>query len=109
VTAVDWVALGLVLLTALGGAVQGFVWSGLSLAGLLAGAFLGGRLVPVLLSNGTNSRYAPVVALVAGALGFGGMAGAAAGIAKILFFLFVVGFVIFLALGVMAGRKISGN
>jgi S1-C subfamily serine protease len=65
VTAVDWVALGLVLLTALGGAVQGFVWSGLSLAGLLAGALLGGRLVPVLLSNGTQSRYAPVVALVA--------------------------------------------
>ena len=64
-TAVDWVALGLVLLAALGGAVQGFVWSGLSLAGLLAGAFLGGRLVPVLLSNGTHSRYAPVVALVA--------------------------------------------
>ncbi len=64
-TAVDWVALGLVLLTALGGAVQGFVWSGLSLAGLLAGALLGGRLVPVLLSNGTHSRYAPVVALVA--------------------------------------------
>ena len=64
-TAVDWVALGLVLLTALGGAVQGFVWSGLSLAGLLAGALLGGRLVPVLLSNGTQSHYAPVVALVA--------------------------------------------
>jgi S1-C subfamily serine protease len=65
VTAVDWVALGLVLLAALGGAVQGFVWSGLSLAGLLAGAFLGGRLVPVLLANGTHSRYAPLVALVA--------------------------------------------
>ena len=64
-TAVDWVALGLVLLTALGGAVQGFVWSGLSLAGLLTGALLGGRLVPVLLSNGTQSHYAPVVALVA--------------------------------------------
>ena len=64
-TAVDWVALGLVLLAALGGAVQGFVWSGLSLAGLLAGAFLGGRLVPVLLANGTSSPYAPVVALVA--------------------------------------------
>jgi len=44
-----------------------------------------------------------VIALVAGALGFGGMAGAAAGMAKILFFLFVAGFVIFLALGVMAG------
>jgi S1-C subfamily serine protease len=65
VTAVDWVALGLVLLAALGGAVQGLVWSGLSLAGLLAGAFLGGRLVPVLLSNGSQSHYAPVVALVA--------------------------------------------
>jgi S1-C subfamily serine protease len=65
VTPVDWVALGLVLLAALGGAVQGLVWSGLSLAGLLAGAFLGGRLAPVLLSNGTHSRYAPVVALAA--------------------------------------------
>jgi S1-C subfamily serine protease len=65
VTPVDWVALGLVLLAALGGAVQGFVWSGLSLAGLVAGALIGGRLVPVLLSNGTHSRYAPVVALVA--------------------------------------------
>jgi len=65
VTVVDWVALGLVLLAALGGAVQGFVWSGLSLAGLLAGAFLGGRLVPVLLANGSRSQYAPVVALIA--------------------------------------------
>jgi len=64
-TAVDWVALGLVLLAALGGAVQGFVWSGLSLAGLLAGAFVGGRLVPVLLTSGSSSQYAPVVALIA--------------------------------------------
>jgi uncharacterized membrane protein required for colicin V production len=64
-TVVDWVALGLVLLAALGGAVQGFVWSGLSLAGLLAGAFVGGRLVPVLLANGSSSQYAPVVALIA--------------------------------------------
>ncbi len=68
-TPVDWVALGLVLLAALGGAVQGFVWSGLSLAGLLAGAFLGGRLVPVLLTNGSSSQYAPLVALV-GAVAF---------------------------------------
>jgi S1-C subfamily serine protease len=65
VTAVDWVALGLVLLAALGGAVQGLVWSGLSLAGLLAGAFLGGRLAPALLTNGSRSQYAPLVALVA--------------------------------------------
>jgi S1-C subfamily serine protease len=65
VTAVDWVALGLVLLAALGGAVQGLVWSGLSLAGLLAGAFVGGRLAPVLLTGGSGSRYAPVVVAVA--------------------------------------------
>jgi len=65
---VDWVALGLVLLAAVGGAVQGLVWSGLSLAGLLAGAFLGGRLVPLLLTNGSSSQYAPVVALVAAVL-----------------------------------------
>jgi S1-C subfamily serine protease len=65
VTVVDWVALGLVLLAALGGAVQGLIWSGLSLAGLLAGAFLGGRLAPVLLTNGDRSPYAPVVALAA--------------------------------------------
>lgn len=67
-TPVDWVALGLVLLAAVGGAVQGLVWSGLSLAGLLAGAFLGGRLVPLLLTNGSSSQYAPLVALVAAVL-----------------------------------------
>src|SRR4051812_32892908 len=47
-----------------------------------------------------------IVALIAGALGFGGIAGVAAGIAKLLFFVAVVGFLIFLALGVFAGRKI---
>lgn len=50
-----------------------------------------------------------VVAIVAAALGFGGIAGAAAGIAKILFFVAVMGFLIFLALGVFAGRKIMGR
>ena len=43
----------------------------------------------------------------AGLFGFGGIAGAAAGIAKFLFFLFVAGFVIFLVLGLMAGRKLT--
>jgi len=65
VTIVDGVALGLVLLAALGGAVQGLVWSGLSLAGLLVGAFLGGRLAPFVLAHGASSPYAPVVALLA--------------------------------------------
>jgi S1-C subfamily serine protease len=62
---VDWVAVALVLVAALGGAVQGFVWSGLSLAGLLAGAFLGGRLAPLLLTRGSESPYSPLVALAA--------------------------------------------
>lgn len=50
-----------------------------------------------------------VVAIVAAALGFGGVAGAAAGIAKLLFFVAVVGFLIFLALGIFAGRKLTGR
>jgi uncharacterized membrane protein YtjA (UPF0391 family) len=35
-----------------------------------------------------------IVALIAGVLGFGGIAGTASGIAKILFYIFVIGFVI---------------
>ncbi len=66
-TALDWIAVGVVLLAALGGAAQGFVWSALSLAGLVTGAVLGGRLAPVLLSQGSSSPYAPVIA-VAGAV-----------------------------------------
>jgi S1-C subfamily serine protease len=62
-TALDWVALVIVLFAALGGAAQGFVWSGLSLAGLVTGAFVGGRLAPLLLSRGSSSPYSPVLAL----------------------------------------------
>src|SRR5436305_2015270 len=62
-TAVDWIAIVIVVFAALGGATQGFVWSGLSLAGLLVGAVVGGRLAPVLLSGGSKSPYAPVLAL----------------------------------------------
>ena len=40
-----------------------------------------------------------VIALVAALLGFGGIAGAAAGIAKILFFVFLIAFVVTLVLG----------
>jgi S1-C subfamily serine protease len=67
VTPLDWIAIGVVLLAALGGAAQGFVWSALSLAGLVSGAVIGGRLAPVLLAQGSSSPYAPVIA-VAGAV-----------------------------------------
>lgn len=40
-----------------------------------------------------------VIALIAAALGFGGIAGTAAGIAKILFFLFLILFVVSLLFG----------
>lgn len=47
-----------------------------------------------------------VVSLVAGALGFTGISAGAATIAKVLFFLFLTGFVVLLILGLMAGQAI---
>jgi uncharacterized membrane protein YtjA (UPF0391 family) len=47
-----------------------------------------------------------VVALVAAALGFGGIAGTAAGIAKILFFVFLVFFIVSLIAGATRRRPI---
>ena len=48
-----------------------------------------------------------VVGLIAGALGFGGVGGAFVGIAKILFFLAVALFVIFLVLGYTVFKKVT--
>jgi uncharacterized membrane protein YtjA (UPF0391 family) len=48
-----------------------------------------------------------VAALVLAALGFGGLAGAAVGIAKTLFFIALAIFVIMLLLGVTAFRKVT--
>ncbi|MCW2246976.1 uncharacterized membrane protein YtjA (UPF0391 family) [Azospirillum fermentarium] len=45
-----------------------------------------------------------VVALVAGALGFGGIASASAGIAQILFFIFLVLFAVSLIMGFVRRR-----
>ena len=47
-----------------------------------------------------------VIGLIAGALGFGGIGGAFIGVAKFLFFVAIALFVIFVVLGIMAGRKI---
>jgi len=48
-----------------------------------------------------------VIALVAALLGFTGIATAAAGIAKVLFFLFLVLCLIFFILGAVATKKIT--
>jgi len=68
VTGLDWVVLGFAVLLAFRGAQQGFVAGALSLAGLLAGAIVGGRLASAVLQSGSHSRYAPVIALVGGLL-----------------------------------------
>jgi uncharacterized membrane protein YtjA (UPF0391 family) len=47
-----------------------------------------------------------IVALVAGILGFGGVAGASIEIAKIIFFIAVVLFVVSAVVGVARGRRI---
>jgi uncharacterized membrane protein YtjA (UPF0391 family) len=48
-----------------------------------------------------------VIALVAAALGFGGIAATAAGIAKILFYIFLALFLITLIAGLVGGRRIA--
>ena len=55
-------------------------------------------------------RLAILCLLLAGAaalLGFGGVAGTFVGIAKILFFVALALFAIFLVLGLLAGRRVS--
>ncbi len=48
-----------------------------------------------------------VVGLVLGAMGFGGIGGAFVGIAKLLFFIAIALFVIFLVLAFLAGRAVT--
>ena len=47
-----------------------------------------------------------VVSIIAAVFGFGGIAATAAGIAKVLFFIFLIIFVICLVMGLAAGRSI---
>ena len=48
-----------------------------------------------------------VVGLVLGVLGFGGLGGAFVDIAKILFFVAIAVFVLFLVLGLVAAKKVT--
>ena len=48
-----------------------------------------------------------VIGLVLALLGFGGIGGAFIGVAKILFFIAIALFVIFLVLGLLAGKSIE--
>jgi Trypsin-like peptidase domain/Colicin V production protein len=63
-TGLDWIILAFTALMAVWGFGQGLLAGGLALAGFALGAFLGSRLGPVILSEGSHSPYAPLVALI---------------------------------------------
>src|SRR5688500_17257711 len=71
-TAIDWIIVAFTLAMAAWGYAQGLIVGALSLAGFGAGAFLGSRLGPLLLEEGSQSPYAPLTALM-GALVIGGI------------------------------------
>ena len=68
-TKVDWIALVVVAVAALIGLRKGLVGSALSLVGIVAGAMLGARLAPALLSGGSRSPWTPLVALGGASVG----------------------------------------
>ena len=72
-TGIDWLIIAFAALLGVWGYRQGLIVGLLSLAGFLLGAFLGSRLGPALLADGSESPYAPATAL-AGALLIGGIA-----------------------------------
>jgi uncharacterized membrane protein YtjA (UPF0391 family) len=47
-----------------------------------------------------------VIAIIAAIFGFGGIASAAVGIAKVLFFIFIVIFIVLLVAGLLTGKAI---
>jgi S1-C subfamily serine protease len=72
VTGLDWLILVFALAMGFWGYQQGLIVGLLSLGGFAIGAFLGSRLGPALLPDGSHSPYAPATAL-AGALLIGGI------------------------------------
>ena len=71
-TGLDWIIVALTVLLAVWGYGQGLIAGGLALAGFAAGAFIGSRLGPLLLQDGSHSPYAPLFALL-GALLLGSL------------------------------------
>jgi uncharacterized membrane protein required for colicin V production len=69
VTRVDWIAVAIAALSALGGLRRGLIATALSLAGLTAGAVIGGRLAPQFLHGGSSSPYTPLAALAGAIVG----------------------------------------
>jgi uncharacterized membrane protein required for colicin V production len=66
---VDWIALGLVAVSALAGMRRGLVVTALSFGGLVAGAYAGSRVAPHLLRGGSGSAWTPLAGLIGAMLG----------------------------------------
>src|SRR3982074_3757383 len=69
VTGLDWIIVAFAAVLAVFGFRQGFIVGVLSFAGFLAGAFLGTRIAPLVLPQGSSSPYAPAFGLVGALLG----------------------------------------
>jgi S1-C subfamily serine protease len=69
VTLLDWLIVAFAAVLAFFGFRQGFIVGVLSFAGFLGGAFLGTRIGPLLLPQGSASPYAPAFGLVGALLG----------------------------------------
>src|SRR3954452_24695174 len=69
VTGLDWLIVAFTVVMATVGWRQGFIAGVLALAGFVAGAFVGSRLAPAVLSGGSSSPYAPLFALIGAMLG----------------------------------------
>jgi S1-C subfamily serine protease len=74
-TGLDWLIVAFTVLMATVGWRQGFIAGVLALGGFLAGAFVGSRLAPAVLSGGSSSPYAPLFALAGAIIGGALLAG----------------------------------
>ena len=68
-TRLDWIIVGFAAFTALMGYRRGLIRSALSLAGLVAGAVIGARVAPHVLSGGDGSRYTALIGLAGAFIG----------------------------------------
>jgi S1-C subfamily serine protease len=68
-TGLDWIIVAFAAALAVLGYQQGFIAGALSLVGFAAGAFVGTRLGPALLHDGSSSPYAPAFGLMGAVLG----------------------------------------
>jgi S1-C subfamily serine protease len=80
VTAIDWIIVAFALLMAFQGSRSGFIVGVLSLAGFVAGAFIGTRIGPLLLPGGSSSPYAPLFGLMGAVLAGSVLAGGLEGV-----------------------------